>query len=160
MRFNCFKGVEFSEKSERWEEDSEAGMNALREEIDILQNTIQELATCIVDDTDNTATVLGNEFGPSKFELSSLDFEDEDHDISLSPNSFPKARRTPRSGSPSRMAKARSMSPVRARSPAVADSAVSMAQSALKKRQLQLHVSPVQNNSIVFIIKDLFIFLF
>lgn len=144
------KGVEFSEQSERWEEDSEGGMNALREEIEILQNTIHELATCIVEDTDNTTTVLASlhpslHKSPSKVELSSLNYDEEDHDdhnISLSPtNSFERSKRPPRSGSPSRMARMRSMSPVRARSPAVADSAVSMAQSALKKRQLQVQVS-------------------
>ena len=52
----------------------------------------------------------------------------------------PHQRNGRRSTSPSRAARMRSMSPVRSRSPALVDSTVSAAQSALKKRQLQIQV--------------------
>ena len=147
------QGVEFAEQTEKYEEDSEAGLASMREEMEILQNTLHEMANCVIEETDNTATILGdhsnNMRSPSKLDLSSMEYDgdtfNEDGDVddfSLNSNSsFARLKQGGRrSTSPSRMARMRSMSPVRARSPAVADSAISMAQSALKKRQLQIQV--------------------
>ena len=134
-------------------------MASLREEMEILQNTLREMANCVIEETDNTATMLsGGDHSirsPSKLDLSSMEYDndtlDEGGDIDdfnsmASNSSLNRSGKLGgggggrRSTSPSRMARMRSMSPVRARSPAVADSAVSMAQSALKKRHLQIQV--------------------
>ena len=125
------------------------------------QNTLREMANCVIEETDNTAAMLvGGDHSirsPSKLDLSSMEYDngdtfDENGDMDdinsmTSNSSFNRSGKQGsmgsggrRSTSPSRMARMRSMSPVRARSPAVADSAVSMAKSALKKRQLQIQV--------------------
>lgn len=126
--------------------------------MEILQNTLREMANCVIEETDNTAAMLsGGDHSirsPSKLDLSSMEYDndtlDEGGDIDdfnsmTSNSSFNRSKQggmggARRSTSPSRMARMRSMSPVRARSPAVADSVVSMAQSALKKRHLQIQV--------------------
>ena len=156
-----FQGIEFAEQSEKYEEDSEAGIASIREEMEILQNTLREMANCVIEESDNTATILGefagNRGNPSKVDMTSMEYDDEDTfndgDVMDDFSSFNSANASSlisrnkqqgrRSTSPSRMARMRSMSPVRARSPAFADSAVSMAQSALKKRHLQIQVSYV-----------------
>lgn len=139
---SIIQGAELVEQSDKWENDSQASVVAIREEADILQNTLQELANCIIDDTENTARMLNTTFG-SKLDRSNMDDEESDNELSFS--SPTRSRKSRQSTSPSRMARMRSMSPVRARSPAVADSVISAAQSALKKRQLQLQVRQIQN---------------
>ena len=129
--------------------------------MEILQNTLREMANCVIEETDNTSAMLAGGDrsirSPSKLDLSSMEYDngdtfDENGDMDdfnsmTSNSSFNRSGKQGsmggsgrRSTSPSRMARMRSMSPVRARSPAVADSAVSMAKSALKKRQLQIQV--------------------
>ena len=128
----------FNEQSEQWETETEASMAAIREEADILHNTLRELASCIIEDTENAAQLIGTSIG-SKIERGE-EFDEETDNIMSTP--IGRAR-SPfgRNKSPSRMGRMRSVSPVRSRSPAVADSAISAAQAALKKRNLQLQVS-------------------
>ena len=135
IMLSLLQGVEYAEQSERWETDSQAGIAAAREESNILQSTLQELASCIIEDTENTARLIGS----YKFDRDLGDEDDSDVELSASTPAI-KSKSNRRSGSPSRMARMRSMSPVRARSPAHTDYSISAAQSALKKRLLQVQV--------------------
>lgn len=116
-------------------------MLAVREEADVLHTTLREMANAVIRDTETTAKLVGSPTGDGMDEVEAADDEDTDFGTLLS--STPYTRITPkhRSPSPSRAIRLRSLSPTRARTPAVADSAVSAIQSALKKRQLQVQAS-------------------
>ena len=129
------------EQNEKWESESQASILAAKEEADVLHTTLREIANSVIRDTENTAKMVGSPTGHGMDEVEDVD-EDSYQDPSYI-TSTPYTRITPkdRSPSPSRAIRLRSISPTRARTPAVADSAVSAVQSALKKRQLQVQVS-------------------
>ena len=116
--------------TEHWENGNQIGLEALREEIEVLQSTLHELANCILEDADNTSSFLD----------SLLLKVDAENDIDNDVDSSLKVKDTVRSSSPSHHAKLRSRSPVRARSPAYIESLVAVAQSAIKKRHIQVQV--------------------
>ncbi|XP_047137825.1 rootletin [Hydra vulgaris] len=121
-------GIEYSETTENWKNDSQVNIEAMREEIEVLQSTLYELANCILEDADSTSSSLD-------YLLSKVEAEiDTDNDID--PSS--KVKDIVQSSSPLIHVKLRSKSPVRARSPAYIQSLVAGSQSAMKKRQLQL----------------------
>ena len=104
----------------------------------MLHTTLREIANSVIRDTENTAKMVGSPTGDGMEEVE----EEEAYDDPSYLTSTPFTRTTPknRSPSPSRAIRLRSLSPTRARTPAVADSAVSAVQSAMKKRQLQVQV--------------------
>ena len=130
-----------AEQNEKWESESQASILAAREEADVLHTTLREVANSVIRDTENTAKMVGSPTGDGMEEVEG-DAEDGGEEPSYL-TSTPYTRIAPknRSPSPSRAIRLRSLSPTRARTPAVADSAVSAVQAALKKRQLQVQVS-------------------
>lgn len=129
-----------AEQTEKWETESQASILAVREEADVLHTTLREIANSVIRDTENTAKMVGSPTGDGMEEVE--DDGEGGHEEPSYITSTPYTRVTPknRSPSPSRAIRLRSLSPTRARTPAVADSAVSAVQSALKKRQLQVQV--------------------
>ncbi len=101
------------------------------------------MANAVIRDTESTAKLVGSPTGKGMDEVE--DAEVEETDFATPVTSTPYTRITPknRSPSPSRAIRLRSLSPTRARTPAVSDSAVSAIQSALKKRQLQVQVPKI-----------------
>jgi len=102
-------------------------MAAVREEADMLNNTLREVVYLVKQDTENTARQLGGPGGEIE-DLTESMLEEEDSGIR-------------RSVSPSRASRLRSVSPTRARSPALADNAIATVNSCIHKRNLQLQVS-------------------
>lgn len=101
-------------------------MAAVREEAEMLNNTLREVVFLVKQDTENTARQLGAPGGEIE-DLTESMLEEEDSGIR-------------RSVSPSRGSRLRSVSPTRARSPAMADNAIATVNSCIHKRNLQLQV--------------------
>lgn len=118
----------FARQSEEWESASEAGIAAMREEAEILQNTLREITHAVRQDADTSSRLFGSP-GPEieVVDASLLEAED-DWDTSKRPIS------------PSRAARVRSTSPTRARSPAHSDNALGMVHSAIRKKNMQVQV--------------------
>ena len=127
------------EQSEKWEKESQASVLAVKEEADLLHTTLREITNTVIRDTEMTAKMVGSPTGDG---MEEVDAEEAEELEGSYVTSTPYTRVTPknRSPSPSRAIRLRSLSPTRARTPALADSAVSAVQAALKKRQLQVQV--------------------
>lgn len=119
----------FARQSEEWETQSEAGIAAMREEAEILQNTLLEITHAVKQDADNTSRLLGSPGGPEIEVVDASMLEAED-DFGMSKRPI----------SPSRAARMRSASPTRARSPATSDNALGLIHSAIHKKNLQVQV--------------------
>lgn len=104
----------------------------------MLHTTLREIANSVIRDTENTAKMVGSPTGDGMEEVEEEEAYDDPSYLTSTP--FTRTTSKNRSPSPSRAIRLRSLSPTRARTPAVADSAVSAVQSAMKKRQLQVQV--------------------
>ena len=112
---------------------------AVREEADVLHTTLREIANSVIKDTETTAKMVGSPTGDGMEEVDGEEVDEMEASY-LTSTPYTRVPSNKRSPSPSRAIRLRSLSPTRARTPAVADSAVSAVQSALKKRQLQVQV--------------------
>lgn len=90
----------------------------------MLNNTLRELVTVVRQDADSTARLLGSP-GPDVEDMTESMLEEEDAGVR-------------RSVSPSRGSRLRSVSPTRARSPAMSDNVLATVQSCIHKRNLQV----------------------
>ena len=149
-----------AEQSEKWESESQASILAAKEEADVLHTTLREVANSVIRDTENTAKMVGSPTGDKMGEVED-DVEDEVEEPSyVTSTPYTRVASKNRSPSPSRAIRLRSLSPTRARTPAVADSAVSAVQAALKKRQLQVQVRFYMRFVCKLIIKIRFLWLY
>ena len=129
-----------AEQNEKWESESQASILAAKEEADVLHTTLREVANSVIRDTETTAKMVGSPTGGGMEEVDGDADEVVEEPSYLTSTPYTRVASKNRSPSPSRAIRLRSLSPTRARTPAVADSAVSAVQSALKKRQLQVQV--------------------